>query len=85
MSPPGGSVPVLLHHGGKHPHAEDPDPGHGDDAAERLPGEHPETLGQDRRDGHPTGTRGTGMSMEDLKNKIHIDAEHFPQKTKWKL
>lgn len=55
MSPEGRPVPVLLHHGRKHPQTEDTDPGHGHDAAEGLPGEHQETLRQDWRDCHQTG------------------------------
>ena len=56
VSSQGGSVPLLLHHGRKHPQTEDADPRHGHDPAERLFGEYSETLGQDRRDGHQTGT-----------------------------
>lgn len=56
MSTEGRPVPVLLHHGRKHPQTEDADPGHGHDAAEGLPGEHQETLRQDWRDCHQTGT-----------------------------
>lgn len=55
VSSQGGSVPLLLHHGREHPQTEDADPGHSHDAAQRLPGEHPEALGQDRRDRHETG------------------------------
>ena len=57
MSSQSWSVPVLLHHGGKHPQIEDADPGHGHDAAEGLSGEHKETLRQDWRDCHQTGSK----------------------------
>lgn len=55
MSSQSWPVPILLHHVRKHSQIEDTDSGDGHDAVEGLPGEHTETLRQNRRDCHQTG------------------------------
>lgn len=52
---PGEPLPLLQGHGGQHPAAARGDQGALHVRPQGLPGEHPQALGQDRRDGHEAG------------------------------